>query len=401
MKRIVEEAKQLQQELVEYRRVLHQNPEISMDLPVTTAFVKDELKKMGYDTQEICQSGVVATAGGKKPGKVILLRADMDALPVKEETDEAFKSNNGNMHACGHDLHTAMLLGAAKLLKQREDEIEGTVKLMFQPAEESLKGAKAMVDAGILENPKVDAAVMLHVFTGMSAATGTFIIPEAGPTTSASDWFEIDIQGKGGHGAMPDTTVDPLYVMSHIHIALQAINSREIPPADSAVVTVGMMGGGTTTNVIPDTAHMSGTMRTFSKKNREFVAERIKAIAEGIAQTFRAKAHVNIINGCPAVYSDKAVIDPAREALVESFGEQAVINMANAFQGGKLMGSEDFSFVSDRVPSLMLTMVAGNSEDGYIYPMHHPKARFDEAVLFKGAAAYANIAMHWLSKNNK
>jgi len=401
MKTIVDEAKQIQDELIEYRRALHQNAEIGMELPMTTAFVMEELKKMGYEPEEICKSGVVATAGGKKPGKVILLRADMDALPVEEETGEAFKSNNGNMHGCGHDFHTAMLLGAAKLLKQNEDEIEGTVKLMFQPGEEILKGAKAMVEAGILENPKVDAAVMLHVFTGMPMTAGTFIVPEAGPTTSASDWFEINIQGKGGHGAMPDTAVDPLYVMSHIHIALQAINSREIPPADSAVVTVGMMGGGTTTNVIPDTAHMSGTIRTFSKKNREFVPERIKAIAEGIAQTFRAKANVNIMHGCPAVYSDGSVIESAREALVDSFGEEAVVNMANAFQGGKLMGSEDFSFVSDKVPSLMLVLVAGNSEEGYVYPMHHPKARFDEAVLFKGAAAYANIAMHWLSQNKK
>ncbi len=393
MKKMVAAAKGLQEDIVAYRRVLHKNPEIGMELSVTTAFVKNELKKMGYEPQEICQSGLVATVGGKKPGKVILLRADMDALPVMEETDETFKSSNGNMHACGHDFHTAMLLGAAKLLKQREDEIEGTVKLMFQPGEETLQGAKAMIEAGVLDNPKVDAAVMLHVVTGFPVPSGMIILPEAGPGTTASDWFEIEIQGKGGHGAMPNTAVDPLIVLSHIHTSLQSIISREIASTDSAVVTVGMMKGGTSANIIPDRAQMSGTIRTFTKMNREFVIERIKAIAEGIARTFRAEAKVNIIKGCPSMVNDQSVINSAKEALIESFGEQAII------KGGKTVASEDFSFISNEVPSLLLNVAVGNIEDGYTYPMHHPKARFDEAQLYKGAAAYANIALHWLSQN--
>lgn len=401
MSTLLSDAKKLQEKLVNYRRILHQQPEIAMDLPMTTDFVKNELKKMGYDPEEICKSGLVATVGGKKPGKVILLRADMDALPVMEEADEAFKSTNGNMHACGHDFHTTMLLGAAKLLKQREDEIEGTVKLMFQPGEETLEGAKAMVEAGVLENPKVDAAVMLHVFSGFPVSPGMVIVPEAGASSAASDWFEIEIQGKGGHGAMPDTTVDPLNVISHIHISLQAINSREVPPADSMVVTVGKMNGGTTSNVIPDTAKMNGTIRTFSKSNREFVPERIKEIAEGIAKTFRAGAEVKIIKGCPSLVNDQSVIDSAKEALVESLGEKSIISMADVLSGGKMMGSEDFSYVSNEVPSLMIAMTAGNSEDGYIYPMHHPKVKFDEDILYKGAIAYANIALHWLSQNKK
>jgi len=400
MKNVVNEAMGIQSDLVGYRRFLHQNAEIGMELPMTTDFVKAELTKMGYEPQEICQSGVVATVGGKKPGKVILLRADMDALPVTEETEETFKSSNGNMHACGHDFHTTMLLGAAKLLKQREDEIEGTVKLMFQPAEEILQGAKAMVNAGILENPKVDAAVMIHVMTGFPMPSGTIILPDPGPSSAASDWFEIKIQGKGGHGAMPNTTIDPLNVLSHVHIALQSINSREITPTDSAVVTVGMMKGGKTSNVIPDTAEMHGTIRTFSKENREFIPERVKDIAEGTARTFRAQAEVNIIKGCPSMVNDQSVLESTREALVESFGAELVISMSDLMPGGgKIMGSEDFSFVSNEVPSLMMSLATGNSNDGYIYPMHHPKARFDESALYKGAAAYANSAMYWLSNN--
>jgi len=399
MEQFVEKAQLLQEDLIGYRRVLHKNPEIGMVLPATTDFVKSELEKMGYEPNEICQSGLVATVGGKKPGKVILLRADMDALPIEEETTEACKSNNGNMHACGHDFHTTMLLGAAKLLKDHEDEINGTVKLMFQPGEETLNGAKAMIDAGVLANPKVDAAVMLHVFTGFPAPAGMVILPEAGPSSAASDGFEIQVKGKGGHGAMPNTTVDPLNILSHIHIALQSINSREVNPTDSAVVTVGMMMGGIASNVIPDTAVMKGTIRTFSKENREFIPKRVKEIAEGTAMTFRAEAEVKITNGCPSLVNDHSVLKSARQSLVGLFGEQGILNMADMMPGGgKMMGSEDFSFVSNEVPSLMIAMTAGNPNDGYIYPMHHPMAKFDEAILYKGAAAYANIAINWLNQ---
>ena len=399
MEQFVEKAQLLQEDLIGYRRVLHKNPEIGMVLPATTDFVKSELEKMGYEPNEICQSGLVATVGGKKPGKVILLRADMDALPIEEETTEACKSNNGNMHDCGHDFHTTMLLGAAKLLKDHEDEINGTVKLMFQPGEETLNGAKAMIDAGVLANPKVDAAVMLHVFTGFPAPAGMVILPEAGPSSAASDGFEIQVKGKGGHGAMPNTTVDPLNILSHIHIALQSINSREVNPTDSAVVTVGMMMGGIASNVIPDTAVMKGTIRTFSKENREFIPKRVKEIAEGTAMTFRAEAEVKITNGCPSLVNDHSVLKSARQSLVGLFGEQGILNMADMMPGGgKMMGSEDFSFVSNEVPSLMIAMTAGNANDGYIYPMHHPMAKFDEAILYKGAAAYANIAINWLNQ---
>lgn len=401
MKKIVERAESLQDWIVSHRRYLHENPEIGMQLPKTTAYVRAQLEEMGYAPQEICESGLLATVGGKNPGKVILLRADMDALPLTEETEFDFKSTNGNMHACGHDFHTSMLLGAAKLLKEQEDDIQGTVKLMFQPAEETLQGAKTMIEAGILENPTVDAAMMIHVFTGFPAPSGLFIIPEPGQSTASSDWFDIEIKGKGGHGAMPDTTIDPLNVLAHLHIALQSINSREIQPTDSAVVTVGMMSGGTATNIIPDTATMAGTIRTFSQKNRDFIPERIIAIAKGTAQTFRAEANVTITKGVPSVINDKDLRLNVFNALGNAFGSQATLSMADFIPGGgKMMGGEDFSFVTEMVPSLMIAMTTGNAKDGYIYPMHHPKAKFDEAPLYKGAAAYACTAIHWLNENN-
>ena len=284
-----------------------------------------------------------------------------------------------------------MLLGAAKILKDHEEEIEGTVKLMFQPGEETLEGAKAMIDAGVLENPSVDAAMMIHVAAGMPVPSGLIVIPEPGPVAAASDWFDITIKGKGGHGAMPDMTIDPLNVMGHIHTALQSINSREISPVDCVVVSVGMMQGGTTHNVIPDTARMCGTIRTFTSVNRSYVPERIKAIAESTAKAFRAEAQVTIKQGCPSVLVDEVLQTQVSTILTEAFGEQSVMPMPE-----KMMGSEDFSFVTHEVPSIMLSLTTGSPEEGYLYPMHHPKVMFDEAQLHKGAAVYAETALSWL-----
>ncbi len=396
---ILQEAAAMQEELVAYRRQLHENPEIGMDLPNTAAFVEGKLKEFGYDNvKRIAGTGVTAMAGGKKPGKVILLRGDMDALPITEEADEPFKSTNGMMHACGHDFHTTMLLGAAKLLKQHEDELEGTVKFMFQPGEEILAGAKAMVADGILENPKVDAAVMFHIAAGMPIPTGTVIIPDEGAFSSASDWFTIDIKGKGGHGAMPEKAIDPLLVAANTHIALQAIRSREIGSGANAVVTVGQMHGGTTSNVIPDTAMMEGTIRTYDKEDRELILKRVVEIAEGVAKTYRATVDAKIKEGCPSVIIDKNVSNDVREALTDLFGAQKV-PPAEMIGMGKMSGSEDFSFVTEHVPGLMMMLSAGSIDEGYEYTMHHPKAHFNEDVLSQGAAAYAYLAYAWLQKN--
>ena len=397
MKELLAEAKTMQKELVTWRRQIHQNAETGMDLPLTSAFVFEKLEQMGYAPARVAETGIVALAGGKKPGKCILLRADMDALPITEESGEEFSSTNGKMHACGHDMHTTMLLGAARLLKAREDEIEGTIKLMFQPAEETLKGAKAMVEAGVLENPKVDAAAMFHVAAGMPFPSGLLIVPPAGPFASTSDWFEITISGKGGHGAMPQSTVDPLNVMSHLHIALQAINSREVAPGDVAIVTVGEMHGGETSNVIPDTAVMKGTIRTYDEENRQFVFQRIKDISNGIAAAFRATADAQIIIGCPAVHVDGQVSGDIREALTEVFGP--AVPDVSLFGKMKMGGSEDFSYVTEKVPSVMMSISAGGTMEGYEHTMHHPKVRFNEDILWQGAAAYAVAGMGWLAKN--
>ena len=400
MRDLLTEAKALQDIIVKDRRYIHQNAELGMDLPVTSAYIMKRLKEMGYAPEIIAGSGVVALAGGKKPGKVILLRADIDALPIFEENDLEYKSKTENMHACGHDVHGAMLLGAAKLLKEHEDEIEGTVKLMFQPGEERLAGAKALIEAGVLEHPKVDAAAMIHIFSGMPMESGTLVVADSGYSSSSGDMFHIDIQGKGGHGAMPQDSIDPLNIASHIFIALQEIIAREVAPSNTAVITIGQMHGGNAANIIPDTAFIEGTIRAFDKNARELMKNRVVEISKGIASVFRAEAVVEYRMECPSVYNDASLSALAIKVNKELLGENNVISFSDVFPGGKMTGSEDFGYISEKIPSIMMALGGGSPEEGYPYPQHHPKVDFNEDVFYVGSAVYANTAIQWL-RNNK
>ena len=308
---LLREAEQLRETVLAERRTLHANAETGFDLTQTLAFVKKELTEMGLQPVGCGRAGVVALVGGKKPGKTFLLRADMDALPIEEQADVPFASKNGRMHACGHDLHTAMLLGAARLLKAHEDEIAGTVKLMFQPAEEIFEGSRDMIKAGLLENPTVDAALMIHVMAGMPFAPGTVIVSGPGVSAPAADYFEIKVQGKGCHGSMPNTGVDPLTAAAHILIALQEIQARELAMGDRAVLTVGTLHAGTAANAIPDAAVMGGSIRTFDEETRAYIKERLTGIAEGVARAFRAEATVTFGSGCPTLVNDRALSECA------------------------------------------------------------------------------------------
>ena len=397
---ILNMANQLQEKLVMYRHHLHAIPELDLSLPRTAAYVKEMLESIGLTPTPLGESGLLVTIGGQRPGKVILIRADMDGLPIKEEADISFASLNGNMHACGHDLHTSMLLGAAEILKEKEEQLCGTVKLMFQPGEETLHGAKMMLENGILENPKVDAAMMLHVLSGMPIPAGLFVIPESGKGISASsDWFELVIHGSGAHGAMPDAAVDPLNVAAHLHLALQGIISREISPIESAVITIGVMEGGSTNNVIPDIARMKGSVRTFNAVLRDRIETRIHEISAGIGETYHAKVDVIYTRGCPEVKIDSSLNDQMRSTITDTFGASSFMELTQLIPGGKLMGSEDFAFVTQAVPSTSVFITAGNSKEGYSYPVHHPKVMFSDDVLSKGAAVYAAFASDWLESN--
>jgi hippurate hydrolase len=402
---LLKEAEDLRETLIANRRYLHTHAETGFDLTDTLAFVKKELTAMGYEPVECGKAGLIALAGGKKEGKVFLIRSDMDALPVKEEADVDFPCTNGKMHACGHDLHTTMLLGAARLLKAHEDEIEGTIKLMFQPAEEIFEGSHDMIAAGLLKNPDVDAALMIHVMAGMPFAPGTVVVSSPGVSAPAADYFEIKVQGKGCHGSMPNTGVDPLTAAAHILTALQEINARELAMGERAVLTVGTMHAGTAANVIPDTAVMGGSIRTFDEETRAFIKERMTAIAEGIATAFRAKASVTFGSGCPTLVNDTALSEAAEKYVKELLGAEKTFTVAQlaAMGGGsgssKTAGSEDFAYVSQEVPSIMLALAAGQPDKGYCYPQHHPMVKFDESVLPGGSAVYAYTAMRWLEEN--
>ena len=404
-KQLWEEAAKLQETLVTDRRYLHAHAETGFDLTDTLAFVKKELQEMGYEPEKCGKAGLVALAGGKKPGKVFLIRGDMDALPIQEQADVDFACPNGRMHACGHDMHTTMMLGAARLLKEHEDEIQGTVKLMFQPSEETFEGSKDMIASGLLENPKVDAALMIHVMAGMPFEAGTVVVSSSGVSAPAADYFEITVRGKGCHGSMPNTGVDPLNAAAHILIALQEIHARELAMGDQAVLTIGTMNAGTAANVIPDSVVMGGSLRTFDEDTRSFMKERLIQISEGIAKAFRAEAEVTFGSGCPTLVNDKELAVCAEKYVKELMGKGRAFSaeelnaMSNGEKSSKTAGSEDFAYVSQEVPSIMLALAAGQPQKGYCYPQHHPMVKFDEDVLAGGSAVYAYTAMRWLEEH--
>ena len=396
---ILQEASALQDEIRSHRLWLHTHAETGFDLTETKPYVKSTLTEMGYTVQECGKAGLVTTVG-KPGGKVILLRADMDALPIAEEADVDFACKNGRMHACGHDMHTAMLLGAAKILKAHESELGGTVKLMFQPAEEIFEGSKDMIASGVLENPRPDAALMIHVAAGMPLPAGTVVVSAPGVSAPAADYFTIRVHGKGCHGSAPQNGIDPLTAAAHILIALQEIHARELSASDEAVLTIGTFHAGEAGNVIPDTAAMGGTIRTYDEKTRAYLKERMTAIAQSIAEAFRASAEVSFGSGCPTLVNDKDLSEKVTGYLKDLLGANRAFTTAE-LSGGKPArggGSEDFAYVSHEVPSLMLALAAGEPSKGYPYPQHHPKVKFDERVLSTGAAVFVDCAIQYMKE---
>lgn len=390
--KILQQAISLKDQMVAWRRQLHRHPELGLETDVTQAFVRDELQKMGYEPKKVGKAGLVALAG-KGEGKVFLLRADMDALPLEEDSGVEYRSENpGKMHACGHDMHTAMLLAAAKILKENEDLIEGRVKLMFQSGEETGTGALDMLAAGVLENPKVDAAEMIHVASGAPFPTGLVMIPQGGTGASASCMVAIKVKGKGGHGAMPSVCIDPITAICHIHSGLEEIFAREAGLSDYLAITFGKISAGEAPNIIPDSAEMLGSIRTMSTEKMEWAQKRIKEIAEAIGTAYRTEVTVEYKHFLPAMIAEPEVTKCAVTYMRELLGPCAMQIPAGQNGGG----SEDFAHVASKVPSVPMFLAAGNLKDGYMFPAHNPKVRFDEAALPNGAAAHAYLAIRWL-----
>lgn len=393
MNEIMEQAKAIEEELITIRRMIHRNPEVGEFLPKTKLYVMEKLKEFGYDPKEICESGIVATIEGNEHGKTILLRADMDALPVKEATECDFKSTNGCMHACGHDMHTAMLLGAAKLLKQNQDQIKGTVKLLFQPDEEGFTGAKKMIKSGVLKNPDVDAAMAMHVHSGTPS---NVVLCGLGTSIAGCNRFRIVVKGTEAHGAMPELGVDPINIAAHIYLSLQEITAREISATQPAVVTIGRFSGGEAPNIIPEQVVMEGTIRSLDKETGEFIFNRMNEIVVSTAKMFRGKAELIELSSVPPLKNDNDLAKEVTSYIKDLLGEKSVIVFE---QGG--MGSEDFASYSYEVPSVYLMLGAGTKQENSLYgeAMHNPKVVFNENILVTGAAMHTYSAIMWLKNN--
>ncbi len=385
---IIQEVKNNHETVVGWRRTLHQIPEVGTELPQTVAFIVEKLAEMNipYEVYEDC-SCVTATIG--KGGKCILLRGDMDGLPVAEEAPVPFASTNGKSHACGHDFHASSLLGAAKILKAHEDELPGTVKFIFQSGEEVFKGAAAAIKHGLMENPKVDAAFGTHVFASVPLNSIHY-----GKYTCASVYgFKIRVQGKGTHGSSPESGVDSLTVGAYILLGLQELISREISACDEAALTIGHFEGGMAANVIPDFAVLEGTLRTFKPEIKAFIMQRITEIAESIAKAYRASVTVEELSNVPSVICDDSMTDMMLNAVHE------LDNGMELVPGLHLMGSEDFAFYAEKVPAVICFMGAGVEDQSKWVGQHNPRIEFNEDILENEVALYVKMAIDFLEKN--
>jgi amidohydrolase len=385
-------AKELNNETIENRRYLHTNAEVGLDMPIAQKYVLDKLTEYGLDPKP-CGHGVTATLG--TGGKCILLRADMDALPMAEESGLNFACPTGTKaHTCGHDFHAAMLLTAAKMLKENEDALEGTVKFMFQPAEETFEGSRNMIEHGILENPKVDAALAYHVAPGQMPV-GLYMYNNTGTMMFSVDGFKITIQGKGSHGAYPQNSIDPINIGVHIHLGLQELISRECDPTKSNVLTIGKFDAGTAANIIPDTAVLEGTIRTNDKEQRELLVQRMQEVAAKTAELYGGSAAVEFSSNVPPL-----ICNP--ELTTEITGYMNALNLPGVmpYPGITASASEDFALIANEVPSAFMYLSAGFTDERGAYSAHHPKVQFNEDVCPYGACFLAYCATEWL-KNHK
>ncbi|ACK71947.1 amidohydrolase [Gloeothece citriformis PCC 7424] len=387
------EIRSLQSQLVQWRRQLHQHPELGFTEVLTSQFIAQKLQEWGINHQTgIAKTGIVATIESHQPGPVLAIRADMDALPIQEENDVPYRSvHEGIMHACGHDGHTAIALGTAYYLSQHRQDFRGTVKLIFQPAEEGPGGAKPMIEQGALKNPDVDTIIGLHLWNNLPLGT---VGVRTGALMAAVECFRCHIQGKGGHGAMPHQTVDSVVIAAQIINALQTIVARNVSPLDSAVVTVGEVHAGTALNVIADSAKMSGTVRYFNPTFEGYFSQRLEEIIGGICQSHRAKYELNYWRLYPPVINNAKIAE-----LVRSVALEVVETPIGVVPECQTMGGEDMSFFLQEVPGCYFFLGSANPDKGLAYPHHHPRFDFDETVLGVGVEMFVRCVEKFCNKN--
>ena len=383
---IMLEAEKIKDEMIAWRRELHQIPELGLTLPKTVNFVTKKLDEMGIEyTVYEESSNIVATIG--HGDTCYMIRGDMDALPIEEKSCESFASTNGCMHACGHDMHTAMMLGAAKLIKAHESELNGVAKLLFQSAEEIFAGAKAAIAGGVMENPHVDSALALHVFSQKPLGTlGGHKVPAAGVYG-----FRIKLTGQGVHGSSPEHGVDPINTAIHIHLGLQELMSREVSGFDEVALTIGKFHAGSAANIIPETAELEGTLRVFDPVLRERMIQRIHTITQNIAEAYRTKAEIEVLSDVPPLVCDEQE-NAWSQDVIHEIDDSLIIDDFHA------MGSEDFACISELVPATFYMVGAGVENPDERLPQHNPKIRFNEDILPIGAAIYTTAVLKKLSR---
>ena len=383
-----QEAEQLTDYLVQTRRDFHRHPELGFQETRTAGIVAQSLTDLGLEVQTgIGQTGVVGILEGEREGPVVLLRFDMDALPVSEENETDYISlNPGLMHACGHDGHMAMGLALARIMAGYRKQMAGSLKFLFQPGEEGRGGALAVLADGALENPRPDVALAMHLWS--EVPYGRIRVTD-GPAMAASSIFTLTVRGKGGHGAAPHRSVDPILAAAHIVAALQSIVSRNVDPLESVVVTVGQMTAGTTFNVIPEVATLKGTVRSYDNEMHRQVYRRILEMAQNMAQAFRCQATMEAVAIVPAVVNAPAPTARVRAAAAKVVGPTNVVE-------GQTMGAEDMGYILEEIPGCYFFVGAGNEEKGLDYPHHHPRFDIDERALILGLATMAEAAASYV-----
>lgn len=382
------DAESIYDDMVELRRDLHRHPELGFQETRTSGVVADRLNHLGFEVQRgVGQTGVVGILGGERRGPTVLMRFDMDALPMTEENETDYVSlNPGVMHACGHDGHTAMGLGVASLIAKYQPRLAGTVKMLFQPAEEGLGGALAVIADGALANPKPDVALGMHLWNEIPVGQ---VRATPGPTMASSSIFTLTVHGKGGHGAAPHKSVDPILAAAHIVAALQSIVSRNIDPLESVVISVGQISAGTTFNVIPGKAELKGTVRSYNIDLHRLVYRRILEMAQNMASAFRCQVSMETVAIVPAVVNAGGPTETVRRAAARFVGPDNVIL-------GRTMGAEDMGYILDEIPGCYFFVGSMNESRGLSYPHHHPRFDFDEQAMVYGVATMAQAAAHYV-----
>lgn len=390
-------AEEIQGEITDWRRAMHQFPELGVNLPKTARYIAGQLDRMGISYSKCADgSGIVALIGKHNTGKTVGLRADMDGLPVSEKTGLDFASSNGNMHACGHDSHAAAALGAAKILKAMEDELPGRVKILFQPGEETLDGAKAMIKDGALENPKVDVLLAMHTMNKENVKNGSIEIVEneRHVYSASSDAYIIRIYGKGGHAAMPENCVDPILPLSQLIAAIQQIVSREIAPIEPAVITIsGVHAGNESFNVIPDYAELRGTYRTQNPFVRTYITKRLKELASAVCTAFRASCDVQIEEGVPSLVNSPEVLDTIADTYQTMKWKQDLIRSSTP-----LMGGEDAACFFEKVPGGYFMFLTNKTCKNSYYPVHNAMYDLDDEILYQASGLLAETIVNLMKK---